>query len=235
MVDAGIFRRRHLPHWDVDGHPFFITACLAGSISSFGLQQIRKYQTNLENRPRPTEISERDWEYRKQKMLFAFVDRILDGNCPVAHLKDDRQAEIVQNAFLHFANQRYHLFAFVVMPSHRHWVFLPEPHWASTAAGQFQNANHAIRTPREIISHSIQSYTATMCNRVRNASGVYWQSETFDHWVRDESELIRIIHYIEQNPVAAGFVSRPEDWTWSSARWRLATGDRIGEPLRNCL
>ena len=34
-------------------------------------------------------------------------------------------AEIVRNAFLHFADERYHLLAFVVMPSLHHWLFLP--------------------------------------------------------------------------------------------------------------
>jgi hypothetical protein len=88
-----------------------------------------------------------------------------------------------------------------------------------------------MRTPREIISHSIQSYTATMCNRVRNATGPYWQDETFDHWARDESELLRIIHYIEQNPVVAGLVARAEDWQWSSARLRSVIGGKPGQPL----
>ena len=28
--------------------------------------------------------------------------------------------------------------------------------------------------------------------------------------------------YIERNPVAAGLCASPEDWPWSSARWRPA-------------
>ncbi len=52
---------------------------------------------------------------------------------------------------------------------------------------------------REIISHSIQSYTATMCNRIQGQTGPYWQHETFDHWARDEAETLRIIQYIERS------------------------------------
>jgi len=33
----GLFRRRNLPHWDVLGHPVFITGCLQGSISQSGI------------------------------------------------------------------------------------------------------------------------------------------------------------------------------------------------------
>jgi hypothetical protein len=34
------FRRRRLPHWDLSGATYFITACLAGSIPAQGLLDI---------------------------------------------------------------------------------------------------------------------------------------------------------------------------------------------------
>ena len=37
---SGVFRRRNLPHWDVPGHPVFITGCLRGSLSLKDLKQI---------------------------------------------------------------------------------------------------------------------------------------------------------------------------------------------------
>ncbi len=166
----GIFRRRHLPHWDVEGHPIFITACLEGSMSAAGLTQIREFREQLEARPKPSHMTDDEWEHQKHKLLFALVDQLLDGE-------------------------------------------------------------GRVRTPREIISHSIQSYTATMCNRVRGASGAYWQTETFDHWVRDDSEMLRIIDYIEQNPVKANLVNSPEEWRWSSARLRAETGVARGQAL----
>lgn len=226
----GVFRRRHLPHWDVAGHAFFVPACLAGSISATGLQSIRRKRQELEARPRPAEMTESEWEHHCGKLLFAFVDQMLDHQSPVRHLEDERQAQIVCDAFLYFAGERYQLFAFVVMPSHHHWLFLPNDDWADKARRRSTTPN-ARRTPREIISHSIQSYTATMCNRIRGTTGSYWQGETFDHWVRDDAELERIIGYIEGNPVAAGLTDRPENWPWSSARFRLTSGIQPGQPL----
>ncbi|HEY6565527.1 MAG TPA: hypothetical protein VIY86_13645 [Pirellulaceae bacterium] len=231
MNEMGIFRRRHLPHWDVEGHPCFITACLDGSLSAVGLDRIRQYRGELEARTKPNQMSENEWEHHKHKLLFALVDDLLDHQSPVQHLADERQAEMVQNSFLHFAGERYKLFAFVVMPSHHHWLFLPDEAWSLEAVRRSRQPDGRLRTPREIISHSIQSYTGTMCNRIRGKSGAYWQTETFDHWVRDESELFRIIDYIEQNPVKAGLVNRPEDWRWSSARYRLLSGHKPGEPI----
>lgn len=137
----------------------------------------------------------------------------------------------MQNAFLHFAGERYTLLAFVVMPSHHHWLFLPEEKWAVAAVQRSIQSDGRRRTPREIISHGIQSYTATMCNRLRGESGSYWQAETFDHWARDEAEMFRIIDYIERNPVKAGLVERSEDWPWSSTRLRSLAGTKPGDPI----
>jgi type I restriction enzyme R subunit/putative DNA methylase len=50
----------------------------------------------------------------------------------------------------------------------------------------------------------------------------FWQDESYDHWVRTEAELEKIVRYIERNPVAAGLAAAVEDWPWSSAR---ATGE----------
>jgi hypothetical protein len=46
----------------------------------------------------------------------------------------------------------------------------------------------------------------------------FWQDETFDHWIRNEREFSRVLHYIENNPVKAGLANGPRDWPWSSAR-----------------
>ena len=118
-----VFRRRKLPHWDIEGHPIFITACLYGGIPAAGYQRIEKYRKKLDSRPRPKKYSDHQWEHHKHKLVFAFIDDLLDGDCPVTYLNDDAQAEIVSTAFQHFADDRYRLFAFVVMPSHHHWIF----------------------------------------------------------------------------------------------------------------
>ncbi|MDZ4849874.1 MAG: hypothetical protein SGI77_11295 [Pirellulaceae bacterium] len=97
MTDM-VLRRRRLPHQDVEGHPIFITGCLDGSLSASGLSQIEKYREQLDARPKPDELTLLQWEERKQKLLFAFVDNLLDHESAIRHLEDDAQAEIVQNA-----------------------------------------------------------------------------------------------------------------------------------------
>ncbi|MCS7470517.1 hypothetical protein NZK35_28020 [Stieleria sp. ICT_E10.1] len=226
-----VFRRRRLPHQDVEGHPVFITACLEGSLSASGLSQIDAYRRELDHRRKPHAMSLADWEHLKQRLLFGFVDNVLDGRSPVESLQDDAQAKIVRDAFLNFADERYTLLAFVVMPSHHHWLFLPNETWSALAVKRETGRSGRRRTPREIISHSIQSYTATMCNRARGSTGVYWQHETFDHWARDESETLRIIRYIERNPVKAGLARSPESYAWSSASIRAQLRLQPGQAI----
>ena len=226
MNEETIFRRRDLPHIDIVGKPFFITACLHGSINAKGLKRIATYRDELSSQKRPEKYSESEWKMVQHKLVFKLVDSLLDGMPSVQHLEDDRLAKIVQDAFLYFADERYRLFAFVVMPSHHHWVFLPDEKWSEDLA-----AKERPRTPREAISHNIQSYTGTCCNKVLGATGQFWQWETFDHYARNEDELLRIIHYVEQNPVVAGLASKAANYSWSSAHLRKKLGLKLGDSI----
>ena len=68
---------------------------------------------------------------------------------------------------------------------------------------------------------SLKSYTAQQANKLLGRTGEpFWQRESYDHWVRDETERRRIISYIENNPVKAGLVNSPRKYPWSSATVR---------------
>ncbi|WP_353620884.1 hypothetical protein [Stieleria mannarensis] len=207
-----------------------MTACLDGSLPAAGLSKLRRYREWLQERPKPDSLSEQDWELKKHKLVFKMMDDLLDGQCPVEHLKDERLAKIVCDAFVHFSEERYSLMAYVVMPSHHHWMFLPKPNWVADFI-KAQRSKKNDRTPREAISHSIQSYTGTQCNRMLAQKGSFWQTETFDHFARDEAEASRIIHYIEQNPVKAGLVQNAVDWPFSSAPVRKRLSIEPGFPI----
>src|SRR5205085_1889133 len=127
MLD--LFRRRRLPHWDVPDASYFVTTCLAGSIPACGLSALEDYRRSLEARPRPPAMAETDWEHHKHKLLFGKLDEWLDGKPAVRHLERPALATSVRRAIYHFAESRYHLLAYVIMPSHLHWVFHPLSQW----------------------------------------------------------------------------------------------------------
>jgi type I restriction enzyme R subunit len=219
-------RRRRLPHWDVAGAPYFLTTCLEGSIPAQGVLDISRYRTSLKRRPCPPGKSEHEWAVERGKLVFARTDRWLDMEPAVRHLADPTLAQIVVNGLYFFAGQRYDLLAFVVMPSHIHWVFQPLESWVHALGDAAQQ-----RTPRERIVHSRNRQTGNECNQHLGRTGPFWQHESYDHWARDGEELERIILYIEGNPVKAGLCKAPEEWPFSSARDRKGSALELGEPL----
>jgi putative transposase len=224
MRNEEVFRRRHLPHWDVPGAAYFVTACLAGSIPAQGLLDLRRYRKELDAKPRPDDMSPNEWEICQAKLEFARIDRWLDAEPAVRHLEKLELAQVVRDSLYHFANNRYDLLAYVIMPSHIHWVFRPRDEWVATA-------NLDRRTAREAICHSVKRHTALECNRLLGLTGAFWQDESYDHWVRDDAELVRCIEYVENNPVKAGLVRYPADWRFSSAYDRAMSRTPLGERL----
>jgi REP element-mobilizing transposase RayT len=186
-----------------------------------------------------------DWKTESWKRTFARCDDWLDRKPAVRHFDDPVLAAIVADSCYYWAGQRYDLLAYAVMPSHLHWVFRPvEP---LAAVGQVANlpvhgmdSNRQVgnlphggkrRSVREQIMHSLKLHTAIHCNRHLGRRGRFWQEESYDHCVRDDDELERIINYVEQNPVRAGLVKRAEQWRFSSAHDRLERGILLGQPL----
>jgi type I restriction enzyme R subunit len=207
------FTRRRLPHWDQPGATYFITTCLLDSIPAQGLLELERLRQSLQRRPRPTGVALQEWNNMQWKRLFARADNWLDRKPATRFLADERLAAEVVNSLKHFDGERYDLIAWAVMPSHLHWVFCPRAAWVESLGLAADK-----RTPRQRIEQSINRYTAMVCNRLLGRTGGFWQRESYDHCVRDEDELERIVAYIHANPVRAGLVERAEDFLFSSAR-----------------
>ena len=130
------------------------------------------------------------------------MDRYLDTTrLGPLFLKQPDIAKIVVDSILYGARDLgfYELGAYVVMPNHAH--MLAAPH---------------VDPPK--LLKAIKNYSAREANKLLRRTGQpFWQSESYDHWVRDDREFERIRLYIENNPVTAGFVKTPEQYRWSSA------------------
>jgi REP element-mobilizing transposase RayT len=93
----------------------------------------------------------------------------------------------------------YNLNAWVIMPNHVHILLHP-------------------KISPSLLLKSLKGASARGANRVLAQTGrPFWQKESYNRWVRDAREFRSIRTYIEQNPVKAGLVKRPEAFCWSSA------------------
>ena len=108
----------------------------------------------------------------KDADLRARIETHLDNGCGACYLRDARIAELVENAMLHFDGKRYGLIAWVVMPNHVHAMI-------ETRSG----------FPLTDVMHSWKSYTAKEANKILRRSGLFWESEYFDRYVRSQTHF----------------------------------------------
>ena len=186
----GWYSRDYLPHFDRPGLVQGITFRLADSMPAEVVAGWRDELAHLAEGEQKAEFQRRIADY-------------LDAGHGECLLRDERIAQVVEDALLHFDGERYRLIAWVVMPNHVH--ALAEMH-----------ATH----PLAEIVQSWKSFTAHEANRVLGRKGEFWQREYHDRYIRDGEHLEFARNYIEQNPVKARLCAKAEDWQWSSARKR---------------
>jgi putative transposase len=134
---------------------------------------------------------------------FLAMDRILDQAITgPLYLRQPEIARMIVEA-IHYRDgplPHYHLHHFVVMANHVHLLITP-------------------RLPVSKLMQSLKRFTARESNKILGHTGQpFWQDESYDRVVRDETEFRRIARYIETNPVKAGIAVTPEEFPWSSAR-----------------
>ena len=187
---SGWYSRGYLPHFEGGEIAQTVTFRLFDSIP---LSLLDRWREELSHR------SQRQVEVGMRVRMEAHLDRGTGS----AWMRDERIADLVQEALLFFDESRYRLQAWVVMPNHVHVLLTPGAGWE---LGQ--------------ILHSWKSFTSNKCNELLGRCGEFWQKENFDRYVRDERHFYNAVAYIENNPVKAGLCEKPEDWKWSSATWR---------------
>ena len=160
---------------------------------------------------------------RHYKKKFAFLDAILDkAEEGPLWLKEERIADLMQEVLLQRYAELYTLWAYVVMANHVHVLLQPR---LLTDKTEDEPKDEKDYVKLSKVTQSLKGYTSLEANRMLQRTGkTFWQAETYDHWVRDEAEFQRIVKYIENNPVKAGLVEKPEDWQWSSAAERQRRG-----------
>jgi|ERR1051326_7964958 len=114
---------------------------------------------------------------------------------------------IVLNAWRHFHNVRYELFAACIMPDHVHALFQP---WPKNTA---PNEKTAFWSLSELM-HSLKSFTARQTNRAEGKTGTLWERESFDRYIRSDRDLQEKFEYVCRNPWDSGVARQNEDYPW---------------------
>jgi len=196
--------RGYLPHVDQPGLVQSLTFRLHDAVPEPVVQSWKDELAWTESLPAK---DPRDVELRR------LISRYEDAGHGACWLCDGGIAILVENALLHFDDQRYRLIAWCIMPNHVHVLAETRADW-----------------PLAAIVHSWKSYTAHAANEILRRSGEFWFRDYHDRFIRDDRHLAKAVEYIEQNPLKAGLVSAQEEWRWSSAwKGRARAGALPGE------
>ncbi len=207
-VLSGWHWRGRLPHLKEKGGTYFVTFRLANSLPE---KVVENYRLEREEIVKRAESAGRELTPDEVKRLAGLhserIDSYLDAGHGKCWLKRPEIGGMVANALGHFNGERYDLHAWVVMPNHVHVVLTP-------CDGNTLSA----------ILHSWKSFTAHKAQKVAQASRLqiptgeaFWQRESYDHLVRDESDMARVCEYTVLNPEKAGLCNRWNDWPYVGA------------------
>jgi REP element-mobilizing transposase RayT len=202
--------QRNLPHIQPPDATFFVTCRLAGSLPQSVIAQWKKERQWLEYLEKANPAYHTLVRLNFERAWFAKFESLLDGGAfgPL-WLGDDRVAATVAESLRYHDERVYRLKAYSIMRNHVHLVIKPLP-----ISREDDAAYHSLSS----IMQSLKGYTAFKCNRILDREGEFWAHESYDHYVRDAEEWRRIVNYVLNNPVKAGYVENWRDWKWNYRR-----------------
>jgi putative transposase len=197
------FYRRRLPHLQIPGATYFVTFRLKDSLPGEVLEQLALESEHIKQ----LVSDQQDLAHRRWYGKFdEYLDRCLHGE---KHLANEQVCAIVADSVSHRDGQVYDLLAFCILPNHVHLVFTP-----------LEKPESGYYSLTEIL-HSLKRNSAKQANLSLGRTGSFWQAESYDHVVRDEAELERILRYVVHNPVKAGLVDEWQKWPWTFSKYAL--------------
>jgi REP-associated tyrosine transposase len=197
----------NLPHIHPEGYPLFITFRLADSLPLDVLKELttqRERELNVLKSQSPDEI------YKIEKKHFGRYDEWLDRCVSGTRwLENKTIANIVAKKIHSMNGKLFQLTAYCIMPNHVHLLI------ESVITDRLQHRGKTAQYPVTDTLRLLKGNTARACNLALERSGQFWNHESYDHYVRDEQELERIIKYILFNPVKAKLVADWQKWQFT--------------------
>jgi len=192
----GLHDRGTLPHLKLKGGTYFVTFRLEGTLPQTFFAECK---AELDSELKRISLSDAE-RLRLEEHYAEKIESHFDLGLGECWLRKPEIAQVVADAMTFFNGQRYALHSWVVMPNHVHAVLTP-----------FEG--HSLTE----ILHSWKSFTARTANKLLQREGPFWQTESYDHLIRDEEDFRRVCDYTLLNPIKAGLSRSIEEWAFSSA------------------
>jgi len=196
------FYKRRLPHIQIAGATYFITFRLANSLPLEALDKLAEEKQMNKLSANQKEAAHQAWFAKYDD----YLDQALHGNL---YLKNEQIADMVASSIQFRDGKVYDLISYCIMLNHIHLVCTP----LEKSSGIYFGLTE--------ILHSLKRHTARDANKILQRSGTFCQDESYDHFIRDDIELERIVKYVLYNPVKAELVKEQADWKWSYSKYEM--------------
>ena len=197
------FYKRRLPHIQVAGGTYFITFRLANSLPLDALKNLDEEKQKITRLPESQkEAAHQAWFAKYDD----YLDKALHGDL---YLKNEQVADLIGESIRFRDGKVYDLISYCIMLNHVHLVCTPLVKEKDVYFGLSE------------ILHSLKRHTAREANKILQRNGTFWQDESYDHFIRDDAELERIVKYVLYNPVKANLVIEQIDWRWSYSKYEM--------------
>ncbi|MBV6449725.1 MAG: hypothetical protein MHPDNHAH_00438 [Anaerolineales bacterium] len=197
------YYKRRLPHIQIAGATYFITFRLANSLPKEALDKLAQEKRKIIELP----DTQKESTHRAWFALYDdYLDKVLYGDL---YLKNEQIANVVAEAIQFRDGKVYDLISYCIMLNHVHLVCTP----LEKMAGMYYGLTE--------ILHSLKRHTAREANKILQRNGAFWQDESYDHFIRDDAELERIVKYVLYNPVKANLVKEQTNWKLSYCKYKI--------------
>ena len=207
--------RNRLPHLAPIGASFFVTFRQYDALPQSLVKQLKKeLATEIAQIKKEAPAADQTRRIAEaKKRSFGKHEKQLDyepyGSC---HLRKPEVARLLIDRVKKYDGSLIDLHAMCVMPNHVHLLFSMSPQmldeegiWRNEMPEDYVQLNTIMQYIKGGSSRKINEFLRTPKQR-------FWAKDSFDHYVRNDEEWLRIVHYILQNPVKASLVSEWSEW-----------------------
>lgn len=123
-----------------------------------------------------------------------------------------------------YYQEKYHfqILAYVIMPSHFHWIITTDNEFGTISDIMRDLKKYSAWDIMDFIQKSDENkfmkYFEGAGEKYKGQKRKFWQERFDDVILKSRKFFLQKLNYIHNNPVKAGIVDNPEDYTYSSAR-----------------
>jgi REP-associated tyrosine transposase len=129
---------------------------------------------------------------------------------------------LIENIKHYQLKYKYEILAFVIMPSHFHWIVKVNPAFGTISDIMRDIKKFSAWQILDKINESgnkvLEKIFIQEAKEIADQDRKLWMKRFDDEVIRNEKMFWSKLFYIHNNPMEAGLVRKPEDYKYSSAR-----------------